>query len=218
MGKNKLQRFEDVAHFKNVFEYTDFEGKPTPKGKWREEVFKNKNPTVLELACGKGEYTILLAEKYPNQNYIGIDLKGDRIWKGAKYALENEMENVHFIRMLIDHLPDYFEQGEVDEQWIIFPDPHPRESRSKQRLTSPKFLDIYRKVLKPKSLIHLKTDSDLLYNFTLETIEEENCTLLRKVDDIYSDTPFDPLLSHKTFYEKQHLKEGRTIHYVCFHL
>ncbi|MDX1642366.1 MAG: tRNA (guanosine(46)-N7)-methyltransferase TrmB, partial [Balneolaceae bacterium] len=170
-NKNKLQRFEDIARFENVFEYTDFEDTPTPKGKWHQEIFGNENPIVLELACGKAEYTLYLAERNPRKNYIGIDLKGNRIWKGAKYALKNQMANVHFIRMLIDHLPDYFEKGEVDEIWITFPDPHPRGSRSKQRLTSPKFLDIYRKVLKPGSQIHLKTDSDLLFEFTLETIE-----------------------------------------------
>lgn len=218
MGKNKLKRFKDIDRFENVFEYTDFEESPTPKGKWHSEVFRNNNPIVLELACGKGEYTLFLAEQFPDRNYIGIDLKGNRIWKGAKYALDQEMENVHFIRMLIDHLEDYFEPGEVDEIWITFPDPHPRESRSKQRLTSPKFLKIYRNILKKGGLIHLKTDSDLLYNFTLETIEEEECTLLRQVDDIYSEAPYDPLLTQKTFYEKQHLEEGRTIRYVCFQL
>lgn len=218
MGKNKLERFEDIARFENVLEYTDFEDQPTPKGKWRKEIFRNNHPVVLELACGKGEYTLFLAEQFPERNYIGIDLKGNRIWKGAKYALNQEMENVRFIRMLIDHLPDYFEQGEVDELWITFPDPYTRGSRSKQRLTSPKFLEIYRNVLKKGGLIHLKTDSDLLYNFTLETITKEGCELLRKVDDIYSEAPYDPLLTNKTFYEKKHLEEGKTIHYICFQL
>lgn len=217
MGKkNKLQRFRDIARFENVFEYTDFEHKPTPKGNWHDEVFRNRNPIVLELACGKAEYTIFLARKFPEKNYIGIDLKGNRIWKGAKYALEKKIDHVRFIRMLIDHLEDYFEPGEVDEIWITFPDPQPRESRSKQRLTSPKFLKIYRKILKPGSLIHLKTDSGLLYRFTLETIEEEGCEIIKKVDDIYSEEPDNELLTNQTFYEKKHLKEGKTIHYVCF--
>ncbi len=218
MGKNKLQRFEDVARFKNVFEHTDFEDEPLPKGKWRDEVFQNDRPIVLELACGKGEYTIFLAEQYPQKNYIGIDIKGNRLWKGAKHALKNEMENVYFLRMFIDHLEDYFEPGEVDEIWITFPDPYPRKSDAKKRLTSPKFLNIYRKVVKPGCLIHLKTDSDKLYKFTLETIAQENCTILRKVDDVYSDALYDQLLTHQTYYEKQHLEEGRTIHYVCFQL
>lgn len=217
-NKNKLKRFEDIARFENVFEYTDFEEKPTPKGKWHDEIFGNDKPIVLELACGKAEYTIYLAEHFRDRNYIGIDLKGNRIWKGAKYALKNKMLHVRFIRMLIDHLPDYFEQGEVDEIWITFPDPHLRESRSKQRLTSPKFLEIYRKILKPGSIIHLKTDSDLLYEFTLETIEEEGCEITKKVDDIYSEEPENELLTHQTFYEKKHLKAGKSIHYVAFRL
>ncbi|MDZ7721212.1 MAG: tRNA (guanosine(46)-N7)-methyltransferase TrmB [Balneolaceae bacterium] len=217
-NKNKLQRFEDIARFQNVFEYTDFEDEPTPKGEWHKKIFENDNSIVLELACGKAEYTIYFAENNPNKNYIGIDLKGNRIWKGAKYALNQELNHVRFIRMLIDHLEDYFEKSEVDEIWITFPDPHPRGSRSRQRLTSPKFLEIYRNVLKPGGLIHLKTDSDLLFNFTLETIEEEGCEIIKKVDDIYKEEPDNELLTHKTFYEKKHLKAGKTIHYVSFTL
>lgn len=218
MGKNKLERFEDIARFENVFEYTDFEDGPPPKGRWHSDIFGNDNPIILELACGKGEYTLFLAEQYPDRNYIGIDLKGNRIWKGAKYAMDQGMDNVRFVRMLIDHLEDYFEPGEVSEIWITFPDPHPRGSRSKQRLTSPKFLDIYKNILEKSGLIHLKTDSDLLYDFTLETIEDENCTLLRNVGDIYKEASYDQLLTQKTYYEKQHLRDGKTIHYVCFQL
>lgn len=217
-NKNKLRRFEDIARFQNVFEYTDFEDEPTPKGKWHDEIFENENPIVLELACGKAEYTIYLAENNTDRNYIGIDLKGNRIWKGAKYALNQGMKHVRFLRMLIDHLKDYFEPGEVDEIWITFPDPHPRGSRARQRLTSPKFLEIYRNVLKPGGLIHLKTDSDLLYNFTLEIIDEENCKIIKKVDDIYKEEPNNEVLTHKTFYEKKHLEAGKTIHYVRFTL
>lgn len=218
MGKDKLKRFKDITRFQNVFEYTDFEDEPTPKGKWDEEVFGNDNPTVLELACGKGEYTTFQAERHPDQNYIGIDLKGNRIWKGAKYALKKKLNNVRFLRMLIDHLPDYFEKGEVDEIWITFPDPHLRGSRSKQRLTSPKFLDIYRQVLKPGGRIHLKTDSDELFDFTLETIDEQDCKIIKKVDDIYKEEPDNEVLTHQTYYEKKHLKAGKTIHYVRFTL
>lgn len=218
MGKDKLKRFEDIARFQNVFEYTDFEDEPTPKGKWNKEIFENANPIVLELACGKGEYTIFQAERNQDRNYIGIDLKGNRIWKGAKYALKKKIENVRFLRMLIDHLVDYFEQGEVDEIWIIFPDPHLRGSRSKQRLTSPKFLEIYRQVIKPGGQIHLKTDSDHLFDFTLETIADEGCEIIKKVDDVYKEEPDNEVLTHKTFYEEKHLKAGKTIHYVAFRL
>jgi tRNA (guanine-N7-)-methyltransferase len=216
--KNKLQRFSEIAQFENVFEYTDFEETEPPKGRWKSRVFENENPIVLELACGKGEYTIYLAEKHPDKNFIGIDLKGARIWKGAKYALEKGFGNVHFIRMFIDHLEDYFSKGEVDEIWITFPDPYPRKSKVNKRLTSPKFLAIYRNVLKPGKPIHLKTDSDKLYQFTLETIQEEDCKIIRKVDDVYREAPEDELLTNQTFYEKQHLEDGRTIHYVKFSL
>ena len=181
---------------------------------------KNKLRRFADIARFENvfEYTIYLAEQNPDKNYIGIDLKGNRIWKGAKYALENGMKNVHFIRMLIDHLPDYFDRGEVDEIWITFPDPQPRGSRAKQRLTSPKFLEIYRQVTSPGCTVHLKTDSNLLFNFTLETIEEESCNLVRIEHDIYKNAPGDDLLTHKTFYERQHLKAGKTIHYVSFQI
>lgn len=218
MGKDKLKRFDDIARFQNVFEYTDFEDEPTPRGQWNEEIFENEHPIVLELACGKGEYTIFNAERNSDKNYIGIDLKGNRIWKGAKYALKNDLSNVRFLRMLIDHLADYFEKGEVDEIWITFPDPHLRGSRSKQRLTSSKFLEIYRQVLKPGGRIHLKTDSDELFGFTLETIEEEGCEIIKKVDDVYGEEPDNEVLTHQTYYEKKHLKAGKTIHYVQFTL
>ena len=217
MAKNKLKKFEDVDRFSNVFEYTDFsDGSPKPKGRWHKEIFKNENPIVLELACGKGEYTVNLARRNPDKNFIGIDKKGWRLWTGAKQALEEPLPNVHFIRMFIDHLDEYFAKGEVDEIWITFPDPYLRESQTSKRLTSPKFLNIYRKILSKDAIVHLKTDSDELYDFTLETIAEENCKIADRVDDVYSDRPEDPVLSLKTYYEKMHLKKGKTIHYIAF--
>lgn len=218
MGKDKLKKFEDVDRFQNVFEYTDFEKKPKPAGTWHEEIFRNKNPIVLELACGKGEYTVNLARRFPDKNFIGIDKKGWRLWKGAKTALTENLKNVHFIRMFIDHLDQYFEQEEVDEIWITFPDPYLKGSELSKRLTSPKFLNIYRNILKPDAIIHLKTDSDELYEFTLSVIKNENCLIRENVEDLYAEKPDDPLLSIRTFYEKMHLKEGRTIHYVSFQL
>lgn len=219
MAKNKLQKFEDVDRFSNVFEYTDFDdGSPKPKGAWHREIFRNNNPIVLELACGKGEYTINLARRHPEKNFIGIDKKGWRLWKGAKQALEESLPNVHFMRIYIDHLAEYFDAGEVDEIWITFPDPYLRESKASKRLTSPKFLDIYRKVAKPDTLIHLKTDSDELYDFTLETIQDEKIEMIDRVDDVYAERPDDSILSIKTFYEQMHLKEGKSIHYVSFRL
>lgn len=218
MGKDKLKRFRDVDQFDNVFEYTDFENTLKPKGRWHHDIFKNSNPIVLELACGKGEYTLNLARKYPEKNFIGIDIKGARIWRGAKTALEEPLTNVRFIRMYIDHLDEYFANGEVEEIWITFPDPYLRKSKSSKRLTSPKFQKIYRSLLKPEGTIHLKTDSDFLFNYSLEVISEEECKLINRVDDVYRERPDDPLLGIKTFYEKMHLKKGKTIHYLSFKL
>lgn len=220
MAKNKLKKFEDVARFKNVFEYTDFENSENikPKGRWRSEIFKNNNPIILELACGKGEYALNLAKKYPDKNFIGIDKKGWRIWTGAKTALEESISNIHFMRIFIDHLDEYFEPGEVDEIWITFPDPFLRGSRESNRLTSPKFLNVYSKILKSGSIIHLKTDSPQLFAYTLEIIESEKCTIVERIDDVHKEKSDDEILSIKTFYEKMHLKEGRTIRYVSFRL
>lgn len=216
--KNKLKRFEDIARFENVFEYTDYEDSPKPKGTWHKKVFKNENSIVLELACGKGEYTINLARQFPDKNFIGIDKKGWRIWKGAKQALDEPLPNVHFIRMFIDHLDQYFERDEVDEIWITFPDPYLRDYNETKRLTSPKFLNLYQNVLKPSAPIHLKTDSDKLYKYTLEVIEKESCVMIDQVDDIYTERPDDPILTIKTFYEKHHLQNQKSIHYVSFRL
>ena len=172
----------------------------------------------LELACGKGEYARALAERDPDRNYIGIDIKGARIWKGAKIALEKKIDNIRFLRMQIDHLDEYFASGEVDEIWITFPDPYLRKSKSSKRLTSPKFLDIYKKILKPGGLIHLKTDSEPLFRFTKETLRDTGCKTVDLVEDVYKERPDDELLTIQTFYEKQHLEKGKTIRYVCFKL
>lgn len=218
MAKNKLQKFEDVARFHNVFEYTDYTDRPKPVGRWHSDVFNNKNPITLELACGKAEYTVQLARRNPDCNYIGIDKKGWRIWTGAKTALEENLVNTHFMRIFIDHLEEYFAPGEVEEIWIVFPDPFLRESRESNRLTSPKFLEIYQNILKPGSVIHLKTDSPELFSYTLDVIKQERCRLLDRCDDIYRERSDDELLTIKTFYEERHLHEGRTIRYVSFQL
>ncbi|MGF1669554.1 MAG: tRNA (guanosine(46)-N7)-methyltransferase TrmB, partial [Balneolaceae bacterium] len=219
MAKNKLERFRDIEEFPNVFEYTDFRNDDDkPKGKWHSQIFKNRNPIVLELACGKGEYTRALAEMYPGKNFTGIDIKGARIWKGAKDALEKNKQNIHFLRMYIDHLDEYFAPREVSEIWITFPDPYPRKGKASKRLTSPKFLNIYSKVIKPGGLIHLKTDSDLLFNFTRMTIKSTGCQLVDLVENVYKERPDDKLLTIQTFYEKQHLSQRKTIKYVCFRL
>jgi len=219
MGKNKQQRYREVEEFPNVFLYTDYtEGSEKPKGKWHSDIFKNENPIVAELACGKGDYTLQLSDKYPGKNYIGIDIKGDRIWKGAKKALKDGRDNVRFLRIYIDHLDEYFEFGEISEIWITFPDPYPKKGDISKRLTSPKFLNIYSKVLKPGGLIHLKTDSDLLFEFTLETIAYNKCEIVNASNDIYSEKSVDNDLMIKTYYEKKHLENRKTIKYVAFRL
>lgn len=220
MSKNKLQRYREIRDLENVFEYTDFQDPENekPAGKWH-EIFGNRNPIVLELACGKGEYTLNLAKRNPDKNFIGIDIKGARIWLGANVAIEQSMDNVRFIRMFIDHIDEYFEKDEVNEIWITFPDPYLRKKkRRKKRLTSKKFLKKYRKILKKDSPVHLKTDSDQLFQFTLDVIKEENCTVERLVKDIYRDTPDDPILTIRTYYEKGHLRENKTIKYIRFKL
>lgn len=219
MGK-KLKRFEEIAGFSNVSEYTDFQpGKsPKPKGKWNTEIFGNDHPITLELACGKGEYTLELSERYPARNIIGVDIKGARIWKGASRALQENRENIHFLRIFIDHLDEYFAPAEVDDIWITFPDPYPKGSDRSKRLTSPKFLAIYKKILASDGTIRLKTDSDQLFSYTKWTADEAGCKTLDLVDSIYEERPDDPLLTHKTYFEKKHLKKGRTISYIEFSL
>ncbi|MDZ7715763.1 MAG: tRNA (guanosine(46)-N7)-methyltransferase TrmB [Balneolaceae bacterium] len=220
MSKNKLQRFEEIGEFENVLELTDFQSEQNkkPKGEWREKVFKNPHPITVELACGKGEYTLELARRNPDQNFIGIDIKGARIWKGAKRALEQKLENVRFLRIYIDHLHEYFAPEEIDEFWITFPDPYPRDSNSSKRLSSPKFLSIYQKVLAKDGIINFKTDSDSLFTFTKEVVSKTECIILDIVEDVYAERPDDPMLTIQTFYEKKHLEAGKTIHFIKFKL
>lgn len=219
MGKNKLKRWQEVSEFENVLEYTDYldERAEKPKGKWA-EIFGNSNPIVAELACGKGEYTLNLARKYPDKNFIGLDIKGARIWVGAKRALEEELHNVRFVRMFIDHLEDFFDRGEISEIWITFPDPYLKEKKVNKRLTSPVFLKRYGKVLRKGGFIHLKTDSGTLFRYTIETLENEECKIIERVNDIHRDEPENLLLKIRTYYEENHLKIGKTIKYLKFQL
>ncbi len=226
--KNKLKRFADILSFPNVYENFSMKepqlvGKDGEeverKGKWKEAHFQNQNPITLELACGGGEYTVGLAEMYPERNFIGLDIKGARIWKGAKYALDNNLNNAAFLRTRIELINAFFEPGEVSEVWITFPDPFLRESKVNRRLTSPYFLDLYRKFLPKGSLIHLKTDSPELYEFTLETVEEyPHTTLLYNDDNIYNKALPLPELDLKTRYEQMHLENKLTIKYIRFQL
>jgi len=217
MPKIKLARMDALRNMGNVFLWTDYNSSnPFPKGTWNSEIFKNGNPIVLELACGKGEYSVGLGSLYPDKNFIGFDLKGNRLWVGADKSRKLGQKNVRFFRAYIDHLDQFFAEKEVDEIWIIFPDPQLKKDRKK--LTSPKFLDLYRPLLKQGATINLKTDSPELYEFTLELIEELNLKLHRNVADVYKECPEDPELSIKTYYEGMHLKKGRTIRFVSFSL
>jgi len=220
MGKNKLQRYAENRKLKNIIEHTDFNdiNEFSHKGSWSAEIFKNSNPIIVELACGKGEYTTSLAKRYPDINFIGIDIKGDRIWKGAKRAQEKELYNVRFLRCFIDHLDSFFGENEITEFWITFPDPYLKKSDAKKRLISPKFLSIYRKVAPESATVHLKTDSKPLFRFTESVIEEENLQIISRVDNLYLQNPDDDVLSIKTYYEKKHLEAGRRIYYIHFAL
>ena len=213
MGKNKLKHLEELLVFSNTYQL-----RKDLKGRWNEVVFQNSNPITLELACGKGEYTLALARKFPGRNFIGIDIKGARIWRGAKTALEEKISNVAFLRTYIDHLEEYFSAGEVEEIWITFPDPYREKSKARKRLTSEKFLPRYKTILKPGGIIHLKTDDLQLYQFTLEKIAEFKCNIIFSSEDLYAGELPDEILSEKTFYEQQHLEDGRTIRYIKFTL
>jgi tRNA (guanine-N7-)-methyltransferase len=212
MGQKKLVRFKAIETFSNVLQNPD-----NIKGNWH-QYFGNDNPITIELACGKGEYSVNLGREHKNRNFIGVDIKGNRIYIGAKLALSEGLSNVAFLRAQIQQLTDYFAPGEVADIWIIFPDPFLRESKAKNRLTHARFLKIYQDILPPNALIRLKTDSKELYDFTLETIEEQSCVITENIVDIYGQGKATGPLAIKTFYEQMHLAEGRTIYYVSFTL
>ena len=212
MGQKKLVRFEAIKTFPNVLQHPE-----NMQGKW-DEHFKNNNPITLELACGKGEYSVNLGKQHKDRNFIGVDIKGNRIYIGAKTALAEDLDNVAFLRAQIQQLTHYFDKGEVSEIWIIFPDPFLRDSKAKNRLTHARFLKEYQQVLKDKGIIHLKTDSKELYEFTLESIGEQNCKIHENLVDIYGKGKAVDALAIQTFYEKMHLAEGRTIYYISFSL
>jgi len=213
LAKKKRKRMEALAHLQNVFQLPD-----DVKGKWNNEIFHNNGEIILELACGKGEYCIAMAQVFPAKNFLGMDIKGARIWRGATEAARLQLKNVAYIRAYIDHIEDYFSSGEITEIWITFPDPYLSKSKTKKRLTSSVFLSRYRKILKPGGILHLKTDDEQLYEFTLQTIHEQNGKLLLAIPDVYASATNDPLLMIKTFYEKQHLAAGKTIKYLQFQI
>ena len=213
MGKDKLRRFAEITAFENVIELED--GKVL-KGRWSELHFKNRHPLILELGCGKGEYTVNLGRLFPEKNFIGIDYKGNRIWRGAKTAIEENMANVAFLRIQIENLLDYFSENEIAEIWITFPDPQPQLSREKKRLSSSRFLNMYKIILQEKGPVHLKTDSDLLYAYTLQKVKELGLKTHVRTEDLYASKFADELLSIKTYYEKKYLANDKNINYLKF--
>lgn len=214
MGRPKLEKFAAIAHMENVYELD-----PKHKGVWSKNHFGNENPLVLELACGKGDYARGLAKVFPEKNFIGVDIKGHRLYTGANLARKLELNNVAFIRAQIDHLEEYFAPNEVDEIWITFPDPFLKDSKFKKRLTSQKFIEVYRKFLKPGGLVNLKTDSPQLYAFTKEVIAELNLPIVKDYADVYAMGKQETeLYGIQTYYEGLHLKDKRTIHYICFQI
>jgi len=212
MGQKKLIRFAAIEKFANVLQNPE-----GMAGKWM-NYFGNNNSLTLELACGKGEYSVGLGSIHPDRNFIGVDIKGNRIYIGARKALENGLKNVAFLRTDIGKLRDYFQPKEVSEIWIIFPDPFLREGKAKKRLTHPRFLQLYQQVLIPGGKIHLKTDSKELYDFTREVIEAQGCHIVEDVVDIYAKGRATEALAIQTHYEGLHLADGRTIYYLCFTL
>lgn len=210
MGQKKLKRFAEIATFNNVLEYpTDI------AGKWSAH-FANNNPIVLELACGKGEYSVGLASMHANQNFIGIDIKGNRIWVGAKKAIDQQLNNVAFVRSQIGMIENYFAKEEVSEIWLPFPDPQLRAAKCKRRLTHPAFLRKYKQLLKPGGYIHLKTDSPVLYQFTKRVIEMYGLELFYDSADIREDVKQIPELLIKTHYESLDIAKSNRIHYLKF--
>jgi len=212
MAQKKLIKFAEIETFSNVLQYPK-----DIKGAWG-GFFNNKNAITLELACGKGEYAIGLARLYPNRNFIGVDVKGNRIWKGAKTALQEKLQNVAFLRTQMDRITEYFAPGEAEEIWITFPDPQLRLSKIKKRLTHPKFLRLYQQFLQPGGFVHLKTDSPDLYNFTRQVIRLYDLELLEDDDNVYSKPLTNAELAIKTYYESLDIAGSNKVHYLKFRL
>lgn len=220
MTKNKLLHFAENITFDNFIQlsYQEVISGVALKGKWKKNFFKNENPIVLELGCGKGEYTVGLAEKYPEKNYIGIDIKGARMWRGCKTSQGKNLKNVAFIRTKIDLIKYFFDKNEISEIWLTFPDPQPKKYKARKCLTSPRFLEIYNNILRPEGIIHLKTDNTGLFDYTLEVIKENGHQLLYFTKNLYYSGYNDDKISINTFYEKKFLEQNIPIKYIKFKL
>ncbi len=219
MGKNKLKKFAEINSFPNVLQpdYISDTAHFQYKGKWSKDFFGNNNPLVLEIGCGKGEYTVGLATEHPDKNFIGIDIKGDRLWQGAKRSLDAGLKNTAFLRIQAEKIEQYFGENEVSEIWLTFPDPQPNKPRIKKRLTSPAFIERYRKILVPNSPVHLKTDNKTLFEFTLQVIEKYNLKPNIISNDLYNcnEKRLDKAAkSIQTYYEKSFVEEGAVIYYL----
>ncbi len=220
MSIGKLQRFEENRTFPNIFQPTFKEVLSgfRLKGKWNKEYFHNDNPITLELGCGKGEYTVGLGKKYPDRNFIGIDWKGARLWRGCKTAFEDGMDNVAFIRTETEFIEYFFDIDEVAEIWITFPEPQPQNAKAKKRFTSPQFNRRYANILNQEGLIHLKTDNDSFFEYTLNVVKEDSHRLLFSTDDLYGKSPELEVAEIQTFYEKMWLSQGLKIKYLEYKL
>jgi tRNA (guanine-N7-)-methyltransferase len=215
MGRSKLEKFAVIAERENVVQDGD-ENYGKLAGKWRSEQFENNNPLILEIGCGRGEYSIGMARLFPDKNFIGIDIKGARLWKGSSMALEDELYNVAFLRTFVEGIGEHFAAGEVDEIWITFPDPRPKDRDIKRRLTSPRFLNVYRQILKPDGIVHLKTDNLALYEYTLEVLQEQPVKDLIYTSDLYQSDLQEHTMGIYTTYEKRYLEENIPIKYLQF--
>ncbi len=217
MAKKKRERWTEIRSMDNVLEFTDFVSGniENPSGRWH-EIFGNDDPLVLELGCGRGDYTIKLSNQFPGKNYLGVDIKADRLWRGARKAAREDAGQVLFFRARIEEVDQYFDENEADEIWITFPDPYPKRRHAKRRLTSPFFLQMYKRLLKPDGLVHLKTDCDILFRYTLDVLGKEQIQVVRVVADIYEEAPGDPELTISTRFEEIHRGKGKPIKYLSF--
>lgn len=219
-SKNKLRRFRENEQFDNVVQPSREEltqDNYPLKGKWQSDFFKNNNPIVLELGCGKGEYSVALAQVYPEKNFIGVDIKGARFWRGAKTGIEENISNLGFIRTQIELVDHIFAENEIDEIWITFPDPQIKYKRTKHRLTNSEFLQKYKYILKPEGIVNLKTDSEFMHGYTLGLLHGEGHEILHANHDVYKNV-YSPkeVTGIQTFYEKQYLEQGKPITYIQF--